>query len=153
MILVFPQPITSEDIHKNENGEGGEEGFMQNNEEKETGWAVVANHKGKAKGAMRECRTFTEVARGIRIDEGSHNPSPKIYFKEAGPSGVDKGKKRLYNPSLSHEEYNSSVALAFMSPKKRARKLFEETQEDSEPSVEILGVITPSTLADDAPNP
>ncbi|PQQ19839.1 hypothetical protein Pyn_25934 [Prunus yedoensis var. nudiflora] len=69
---------------------------------------------------------------------------------EAGPSGTDKGKKLLAEPSFSQEENSTS---AFKSPKKRTRDLFEEVQESSEPSVEILGVFNPSAPRVDYSNP
>ncbi|CAL2254761.1 unnamed protein product [Prunus armeniaca] len=75
---------------------------------------------------MRDGRTLIEVARGIKITEGNSGPNPKVFFQEAGPSGVDKRKKLVEEPSLSQEAYSSSNALAFKSPKKRTRELFEE---------------------------
>ncbi|KAL6272834.1 hypothetical protein ACE6H2_023526 [Prunus campanulata] len=107
---------------------------MQNNEEKDVGWTVVSNRKGKAKSTVRDSRIFNEVARGIRIVDEVSSLIPKIYFKDAGPSGVDKGKNLMYDPSLSQEENSTSPATAFKSPKKRTRELFEEVQENSEPS-------------------
>ncbi|VVA37853.1 PREDICTED: DUF4283 domain-containing [Prunus dulcis] len=76
---------------------------LENNEEKDVGWTVVSNGKGKAKSAVRDGRTFNEVARGIHIVDGVSSPIPKVYFKEAGPSGVDKGKNLMSDPGLSHE--------------------------------------------------
>ncbi|CAL8173602.1 unnamed protein product [Prunus armeniaca] len=131
VILVFPQPIMVEDIHKNENGEEVEEDNLQNIDEKEVGWTVVSGRKGKGKGAMRDGRTFKEVARGIRITDESSTPIPKVFFKDDRPSGIDKGKKVVLDPSLSLEEHSSSNAKAFKSPKKRARELFEEAPEES----------------------
>ncbi|CAL2266097.1 unnamed protein product [Prunus armeniaca] len=104
---------------------------MQNNEEKDVGWTVVSNRKGKAKSAVRDGRTFNEMARGIRIANEVSSPIPKVYFKEAGPSRVDKGKNLMSDPGLSQEENSISAATAFKSPKKRARELFEEVQENS----------------------
>lgn len=65
VILVSPQPITVEDVHKNDIGEEAEDANMQDNVEKDVGWTVVSSRKGKTKGAMRDGRTFTEVARGV----------------------------------------------------------------------------------------
>lgn len=95
VILIFPQPITVEDIHKNDNGEDVDEGIMQNNKEKDVGWTMVSNRKGKAKSVVRDSRTFNEVARGIRIANEVSSPIPKIYFKDARPSGLDKGKNLM----------------------------------------------------------
>ncbi|KAI5334706.1 hypothetical protein L3X38_024839 [Prunus dulcis] len=153
VILVFPQPITVDDIHKNENGEEVEEDNLQNTEEKEVGWKVVSGRKGKGKGAMRDGRTFKEVARGIRITDESSAPIPKVFFKDDGPSRMDKGKMVVSDPNLSLEEHSSSNAKAFKSPKKRARELFEEAPQESEPSVEILGVSYPFDHEDFNPNP
>lgn len=80
------------------------------------------------------------------LTEGNSGPNPKVFFKDARPSGVDKGKKLVEEPSLSQEAYSSSDALAFKSLKKRTRELFEEVQEESEPSVEMLGFFTPLSM-------
>ncbi|KAH0987011.1 hypothetical protein GBA52_014188 [Prunus armeniaca] len=104
---------------------------------------MVSSRKGKTKEAMRDDRTFTEVARGIKITEGNSGPNPKVFLKKAGPSGVDKVKKLVEEPSLSQEAYSSSNTLAFKSLKKRTREPFEEVQEESEPRVEILEVYHP----------
>ncbi|CAL8170154.1 unnamed protein product [Prunus armeniaca] len=87
---------------------------------------IMVGKLRKAKSAVREGRTFNEVARGIRIDDEVSSLIPKVYFKEVGPSGVDKGNNVLSNPSLSQEENSISALTTFKSPKKRARELFEE---------------------------
>ncbi|KAH0987230.1 hypothetical protein GBA52_014407 [Prunus armeniaca] len=114
------------DVHRNNFDEEAKDGNTQDSVEKYVGWTVVSSGKGKTKEAMRDGRTFIEVARGIKITEGKSGTNPNVFFQEAGPSGVDKRKKLVEKPSLSQEAYSSSNALAFQSPKKRTRELFEE---------------------------
>ena len=116
-------------------------------------WTVVSSQKGKGKGAIRDDRSFKEVAKGIRIADENSVPFPEVHFKGEGPSGVDKGNLVISELSLSLEEHSSSNCKAFKSPKKRARELFEEVSEESEPSVEILRVFRPVDLEDYTSNP